>query len=87
MSSCVADALALAESIVSTSQGRVVSSRMLEFVSLVRPFTLNGGVHLDRRYLYFVQNPAPGLSTDPRRQDIPAVLAPLVEGGIIGGST
>ena len=51
LSSCVVDALALAESIVLTSQERVMLSEMLELVSLVRPSTLYDGVHIDRRYL------------------------------------
>ena len=46
MSSCVIDALALAESVVLVSHERVALKEMLGFASLVRP-TLYGGVHID----------------------------------------
>ena len=60
-------------------------SEMLEFVSLVRPSTLYGGVQINRGYLYRV--PRPGLSTFPRRQDMPAGLVSSVVDGIVSGPT
>ena len=63
MSSRVVDVWALVESIVLTSQERVVLSAMLEFASFVRPSTRFGGVHIDQRYS--AQNPATGVSNCP----------------------
>ena len=63
MSSRVVDVWALVESIVLSSQERVVLGAMLGFVSFVRPSTRYGGVHIDQRYS--VQNPATGTSNCP----------------------